>query len=397
MSNLKSEQMKAVGTVGPKPSSPEFSTAKQSCGCAVDLPDGFSTLASRDRSAPGLYGSLAASGNLQSTRDRSDVAGDRGDVAASFLQPNVGHDFGRVSIVRLKPTVSEQNSRANDQISDRSQQSVQPGRGATHALSLPKKGDQDIVDLLPVSPGSGRRDFQVSKPELGAVNIPESSATARPEIINLNGDGGADGGAGAGGGAAGGAAGGGGGGGPAQAAGGTICDQPIGMHKVVSGSFLGGRSMDDYYPDLAGMGLWQHGASGGPFNTGSRVGANAQLWGDFRIPCRPDLFSLAQTVTYARAIFNGVHDPNEGVVQDDIAASGRDYSRAPARQEFGPAGGGWAISMADPPSIGLTPTLNAEFDRDFVTTLIGPTGRSAVNWSTSIRVVNGSVTRNTIT
>ncbi|MFS8085945.1 MAG: hypothetical protein ACMG6H_09965, partial [Acidobacteriota bacterium] len=250
------------------------------------------------------------------------------------------------------------------------------------STSLPKGGEEDIIDLFATSPRSRGLDFQTSKIQSVVVSLPESSERSSfPEINNLNGD----------------AAGGGGtGGGPAQATTGSICDQPISMNKVTSGSFLGGLNMADYYPDLAGGGLWQHGDTGGPFNTGSRVGANVQLWGDFRIPCRPDLFSLAQTVTYARAIFNGVHDPLEGVVQDDIAASTRDFSRPPTRREFGPAGGGWAISMADPPSLGFNGSMNAEFDRDFVTTLIGPTGRRSVSWSTSIRIVSGSVTRNTI-
>ncbi|QGZ90598.1 eCIS core domain-containing protein [Microcystis aeruginosa] len=172
------------------------------------------------------------------------------------------------------------------------------------------------------------------------------------------------------------------------------CAQPMSMTKVVSGIFQGGLKMDDYYPYLAGGGFWQHADSGGTWDTGNRVGANAQLFGTIPSPCRPEQFSLAQTVTYTRALFDGVRHPKEGIVQDDIAKSGQDASRPPFRQAW--LGGGYNISMADPPSVPYTSTSNIEFDRSFVTSLVGPGGRRSVNWSTSIQVVNGTVTRNTI-
>jgi hypothetical protein len=163
------------------------------------------------------------------------------------------------------------------------------------------------------------------------------------------------------------------------------------MDKVISGAFQNKLSLADYYPDLVGRGYWLHGDTGGTWDTGTRVGANAQLYGTFRIPCRPDIFSLAQTVTYTNTVMNGVRHPKQGVVQDDIAKSGRDATRAPFRQEWSNV-----ISMADPPSLSYGPGTNAEWDRSFVTSLVGPGGRRSVNWSTSIRIVGGSVTRNTI-
>lgn len=174
----------------------------------------------------------------------------------------------------------------------------------------------------------------------------------------------------------------------------SSCDQPLSMSKVTSGQFQGGKSMDDYYPDLVGRGYWQHSGSAGPWNTGSRVGSNAQLFGTIPSPCRPELFSLAQTVTRTRDRINGVTNPTEGQTFDDIAKSGRNASISPFRQDW--LGGGYNISMADPPSIGYSSTTNAEWDRDFVTSLIGPGGRRSVNWSISIRIENGGVTRNTI-
>jgi hypothetical protein len=167
------------------------------------------------------------------------------------------------------------------------------------------------------------------------------------------------------------------------------------MNKVISGAFLGGQTMDSYYPDLVGRGYYLHPGTAGPFDTGTRAGSNAQLYGVIPASCPAGTFSLAQTVTYRSKVINGVHDPREGVVQNDIAKSGRNASGAPFRQEWA-GGGGYIISMADPPSIGYGPGDNIEHDRDFVTSLVGPSGRASVNWSTSIRVSNGVVTRNTI-
>ena len=186
-------------------------------------------------------------------------------------------------------------------------------------------------------------------------------------------------------------------GGAAPAALAGPCDMPIGMSAVISGSFNGKLSMDDYYPDLAGKGYWDHGSTGGAFDTGTRAGANAQLIGVIRqIPCNPAAFSLAQTVTYVRTIRDGVHHPDEGKTMDDIAKSGRDASKPPFRQEFSAGPDTWAISMADPPSVLYGPSSNIEWDRSFVTSLVSPGGRKDVSWSTSIRIVNGSVTKNSI-
>jgi hypothetical protein len=184
--------------------------------------------------------------------------------------------------------------------------------------------------------------------------------------------------------------------GGAEAASSNICAAPESMTKRISGTFAGGLSLDDYYPDLVGKGYWDGAATAGPFDTGTRVGSSVQLAGTIRIPCRPDLFSLAQTVTYTRLRVGGTADPNEGKTFDDIAKSGRDATRAPFRQEFMNLDGYW-ISMADPPSVVYGATTDLEFDRDFVTSLVGPSGRRSVSWSTSIRIAGGKVTRNSVT
>ena len=161
--------------------------------------------------------------------------------------------------------------------------------------------------------------------------------------------------------------------------------------------------MDDYYPDLVGRGYYAHPGTGGPFDTGTGAGSNVQIVAIIPPLCPSASFSLAQTVTYTRRIWDGVHDPLEGRTFDDlegrtfddIAKSGRDASRAPFRQEW--AGPAAFVSMADPPSIDYSPYTSAEVDRDFKTSLVGPAGRVDVSWSTSIRIAGGRVSSNTVT
>jgi hypothetical protein len=186
--------------------------------------------------------------------------------------------------------------------------------------------------------------------------------------------------------------------GPAPTA--DSCEQPRSMNKLTSGAFLGGLTMDSYYPDLTGRGYYDHPGTAGTFDTGSRVGANIQLYGVIPSPCEPSRFRLEQTVTRTRFRINGVVHPEEGRTFDDIAKSGRDASRPPFRQEFlggGDAPLGYIISMADPPSTGYSSSSNIEHDRDFVTSLAGPGGRQSVSWSLSSRTSGGTVTRNVLT
>jgi hypothetical protein len=181
---------------------------------------------------------------------------------------------------------------------------------------------------------------------------------------------------------------------PSPTPGARSCSAPMSMTKVTSGAFQGGFSLDDYYPDLVGKGYWSGGATAGTFDTGSRVGAKVQLFGTILSPCDPSKFSLAQSVTRTRDRFNGVTDPTEGQTLDDIAKSGRDASTAPFRRDW--LSGGNNISMADPPSVAYKASTNAEWDRDYVTSLIGPAGRESVTWSVSIRITNGSVKKKTV-
>jgi len=173
------------------------------------------------------------------------------------------------------------------------------------------------------------------------------------------------------------------------------------MHKIVSGSFQGGLTMDSYFPDLSGTGLWAHAGTGGPFDTGSQAGGNVQLFGVINAPCPPSQFHLEQTANPVRFRVGGVAHPLEGTTFDDIARSGRDFSRAPSRQDFlggGTAPLGYIISMADPPSINYGPSRpDVERNTNFVSSLVGPGGRQSVSWSQSVRVTAGAVTVNTLT
>jgi hypothetical protein len=172
------------------------------------------------------------------------------------------------------------------------------------------------------------------------------------------------------------------------------------MNKIVSGAFVGGMTMDTYYPDLSGGGFWAHGGSGGTFDTGSRVGGNAQLFGVIASPCVPTQFHLAQTASITRHRVNGAATSLEGTTVDDMARSGRDYEHAPARQDFLGGGGaplGYIISFADPPSEAYSAARHdVERDVNFVSSLSGPAGSMSVSWSQSLRVVGGAVTRNTL-
>jgi hypothetical protein len=189
---------------------------------------------------------------------------------------------------------------------------------------------------------------------------------------------------------------------PMQANGSDGCGTPRSMQKLTSGTFLGGLSMDSYYPDLAGAGFYTHPSSAGAFDTGSRVGANIQLLGVIPSPCRPSQYQLQQTITRTRYRINGTVHPEEGQTFDDIAKSGRNASTAPFRQDFlggGTAPLGYIISMADPPSTyyNNTDRRDVEHDRDFVTSLQGPSGTQSVSWSLSTRVSGGVVTSNVLT
>jgi hypothetical protein len=184
------------------------------------------------------------------------------------------------------------------------------------------------------------------------------------------------------------------------------CFSPIGMTKVTSGPLHGHLpdgntlTMFDYFPELSGKGYLKNIRNTGTFSTANHAGANVQLYGTIPSPCRPDDFSITQTVTYIANKINGVSTPKEGGSFDDIKESGRDPSKPPFRQEW-LGENGYSISIADIPGYGerakaFSSSTNIEIAKDFVTSLVGPGGSMSVDWSYRLRIEDGIVTENEI-
>jgi hypothetical protein len=176
---------------------------------------------------------------------------------------------------------------------------------------------------------------------------------------------------------------------------GADCGSPTRLGILTSGTFRNNLKMDDYFPDLVGQGFWKDGGTAGPFQTPQYVGSKVQVMGLIPPGCSPGSFRLGQTVEETKNVVDGVHGPFEGQTYDDFQRSGRNPNRPPLRRDW-QSELGTHISMGDPPSQRLGPR-NVELDRNFVTTLTGPS-RSPMTetCSTSIRIQNGAVTRNTI-
>jgi hypothetical protein len=179
----------------------------------------------------------------------------------------------------------------------------------------------------------------------------------------------------------------------------TMCDTPAQMLKVTSGPLQGGKTMDDYYPELVGTGMWASNSTAGPFDTGTRAGSVVQLIGLLPIPCATSAAptTLRQTATIVRARANGSKMTEggkalEGQTLDDIARSGRDQSRPPFRQT-------WlgAVSMADPISGIPYATLRSyELEVNLTTSLAGAGGTASVGWGVTVEAGAGKVTKNEV-
>ncbi len=177
------------------------------------------------------------------------------------------------------------------------------------------------------------------------------------------------------------------------------CDTPSAMQKVTSGSFQGGKTMDDYFPDLVGQGFWGSNNTGGTFDNGTRAGSAVQLIGLLPIPCATSTAptTLRQSATIVRAKANGAlmmenGTALEGRTFDDIARSGRDQSRAPFRQTW--VG---AVSMADPISgIPYNTLRSYEWEVNLTTGLAGAGGTVSVGWGVTVEASGGRVTKNEV-
>ena len=184
-----------------------------------------------------------------------------------------------------------------------------------------------------------------------------------------------------------------------QAPAASHCDTPTQMRKVISGTFEGGKTMDDYFPDLVGTGTWGSNNTAGPFDNGTRAGSSVQLIGELPIPCATSAAptTLGQTATIVRAKANGARimeggRPLEGQTLNDIARSRRDQSRPPFRQTW--VG---AVSMADPISgIPYSTLRSYELEVNLTSSLTGAGGSVSVDWGVTIEAAGGRVTRNEV-
>lgn len=179
------------------------------------------------------------------------------------------------------------------------------------------------------------------------------------------------------------------------------CEKPYSMVAVTSGKFLDGLTMDDYYPGLRAKGYFSNPSTAGPWDTGSRCGVNVQLVGDMNLLCRDELFQFTQTIHHDKSIINGSPDADHGTTHDDIADSGGDYTKPPRRQARTAAradsGSLLHVSMADPPSLLYSRVRSAEWNRTFVTALVGPRGKAETTWRVSTVIKDSKVVTNTVT
>lgn len=185
----------------------------------------------------------------------------------------------------------------------------------------------------------------------------------------------------------------------AAAAAPTMCDTPASMQKVTSGKFLGGKTLDDYYPDLVGQSIWGTNDAAGPFDNGKRAGSAVQLIGLLPIPCASSTAptTLGQTATIVRAKANGAQmmeggRPLAGQTLNDIQRSGRNASTTPFRQTW--VG---AVSMADPISgIPYNTLTSYEWEVNLNTSLTGTGGTVSVGWGVTVEATGGRVTKNEV-
>lgn len=179
----------------------------------------------------------------------------------------------------------------------------------------------------------------------------------------------------------------------------NMCDTPSQMLKVTSGRLQGGKTMDDYFPDQVGKGIWGSNSTAGTFDTGTRAGSVVQLIGVLPIPCETSAAptTLRQTATIVRAQANGTKlaeggKPLEGQTLDDIARSGRDQSRPPFRQTWT-----GVVSMADPISGIPYAGLNSyAWEVNLTTSLAGAGGTVSVGWGVTVEASAGKVTKNEV-
>lgn len=177
------------------------------------------------------------------------------------------------------------------------------------------------------------------------------------------------------------------------------CDKPQKMVKIISGKFAGGKTLDDYFPELIGTQTWGANDTAGPFDNGYRAGSSVQLIGYLPSGCTASSSSttLAQTATMVRARVNGLKATAygkelEGQTRDDLKWGGWDPSGPPFRQSWENA-----VSMAD--AITGAPYKkykSYENQTKLTSSLTGGGSTVSVDWGITIEASNGTVTKNEV-
>lgn len=159
------------------------------------------------------------------------------------------------------------------------------------------------------------------------------------------------------------------------------------VDAVLGGSFQGGLSLTDYYPDLIGSDILSDRPNvAGPFISTTRVGGKMQMVST--VSGKGSKCSVSQHLWVEVEIIAGKKTGRDHQNFDDIAASGRDATKPPFRQYLNDN-----PSMADPPSMPNGPNT---FATKWFTTCVGSGGPGAgktcknkkccVKWKFEVRI-----------
>jgi len=175
------------------------------------------------------------------------------------------------------------------------------------------------------------------------------------------------------------------------------------MDAVVKGKFVGGKTINDYFPDLKGTDFVNNKKPGvaGPFSNKTHIGIQVQLPSD--VSGDGKKCSLEQWAWVQSMVVAGRQQMKPGTNIDDMKRSGRDQSKPPFRQYIN-----GSPSMADP--VGIANLLDSELITWFTTCVNSGDGKNdkakdhckykkcCVKWKVEIKIdAIGRVTTNNAT
>jgi|CXWL01.1.fsa_nt_gi hypothetical protein len=173
------------------------------------------------------------------------------------------------------------------------------------------------------------------------------------------------------------------------------------VDAVTDAAFEGGKKAGDYYPDLVGKGYWKgDGGTAGGFDTGTSTGVLVQIVGTMdgdRACCHFTQHFVIEESNYPGAGKPYGDSAPVGKRVDDVAKSGRNFDKPPARQDLGPG----KTSIADPMSRGYGPTSNFKRTQRFESCFESYAAskppcvwsKCCVTWVVHQEVVNGKATQ----